>query len=74
MKLFFFIILLTSVLSSSAQEINAVVQVNGAQVQSVNRQVFQTLRTQIVDFINGTKWTNNLYSIEERILKEQFYS
>ena len=67
MRLLIFIFLLAFTLKSFSQEINAIVQVNGAQVESVNRQVFQTLRNQIVDFINGTKWTNKLYSIEERI-------
>ena len=63
---FLFIILVYS-LNCFSQEINAIVQVNGAQVQSVNRQVFQTLRTQITEFINGTKWTKEIYAMEEKI-------
>ena len=64
-KLSFLIILFS--LTCFSQEMNCVVQVNGAQVQSINRQVFQTLRKQITEFINGTKWTNDIYAIEERI-------
>ena len=64
-KLSFLIILFS--FTCFSQEMNCVVQVNGAQIQSVNRQVFQTLRKQITEFINGTKWTNDIYAIEERI-------
>lgn len=52
---------------AQAQELNCRVQVISDQVQGMNKQVFQTLQTAIYEFMNNTKWTEDIYAIEERI-------
>ena len=50
-----------------AQELNCRVQVNSQKIQGTNRQKFNNMRTVIYDFMNNTRWTNDIYSPEERI-------
>lgn len=51
----------------SAQEFIAQVSVDHSQVQQSNVQVFRTLETAVMEFINNTKWTGDTYDLEERI-------
>ena len=51
----------------NAQELNCRVQVNSQKIQGTNRQKFTNMRTTIYEFINNTRWTNDVYSPEERI-------
>lgn len=50
-----------------AQELNANVIINDAQVQTQERQVIQQLRDAIANFMNTTRWTNDNYKPYERI-------
>lgn len=54
-------------LSTAAQELNCQVRVVAPQVQSTNRQVFQTLQQVIFEFMNTRRWTEDTYLMEERI-------
>jgi hypothetical protein len=54
-------------LDVSAQELNCQVRVVAPQVQSTNRQVFQTLQQAIFEFMNNRRWTEDTYNMEERI-------
>ena len=51
----------------NAQELDCRVQVNSQKIQGTNRQKFTNMRTTIHEFINNTRWTNDVYSPEERI-------
>ena len=51
----------------NAQELNCRVQVNSQKIQGTNRQKFTNMRTTIYEFINNTRWTNDVYAPEERI-------
>ena len=51
----------------NAQELNCRVQINSQKIQGTNRQKFTNMRTTIYEFINNTRWTNDVYSPEERI-------
>jgi hypothetical protein len=51
----------------SAQELLCNVSVNASQVQNSNRKVFQTMRTDIYEFINNKVWTSTKIENEERI-------
>lgn len=53
--------------SSSAQELNAQVQVLSPAIQRTNKQVFKTLETGIRQFLNTRKWTGEKYEQEEKI-------
>lgn len=50
-----------------AQELNANIIINDAQVQTQERQVIQQLREAIAGFMNNTRWTNDNYKPHERI-------
>ncbi len=51
----------------SAQDINATVKVNTTRIQNVDPKVFETLEGTIRDFLNGQKWTEDNFELEERI-------
>lgn len=52
---------------SSAQELNCTVSINADQTGQPNLQVFRTLESQLVEFINTTSWTNKDFKNQERI-------
>lgn len=52
----------------NAQELNCQVQVVSPSIQgTMEKQIFETLQKSIFEFMNNTKWTNDIYSPEERI-------
>lgn len=50
-----------------AQELNCRVQINSQKIKGTSRQKFSNMRTVIYEFMNNTRWTNDVYSPEERI-------
>ncbi len=56
-----------SVTMISAQELNATVTIDAEQTGQPNYQVFRTLKDQLTDFLNNTKWTSSEYKNQERI-------
>lgn len=52
---------------SYGQELNCEVTVNTDQVQGTNNSVFQTLQEAIREYMNSTHFTNDQYSVNERI-------
>lgn len=52
-----------------AQELNCLVQVVAPKLQNNarNTEIFENLKTSISDFINEQKWTNDVFSEEEKI-------
>ena len=69
MRKFFllFVVLLTTSTIKAQQELNALVTINADQIQSTNKQVFETLEKSLSEFINQTKWTNKTFLPQERI-------
>ncbi len=61
----FLVILSTSLVN--AQEILCNVRVNSSQVQTSDRKVFQTMQTEIYEFVNNKIWTGVRVDNEERI-------
>ena len=51
----------------NAQELNCRIQINSQKIQGTNRQKFTNMRTTLYEFMNNTRWTNDVYSPEERI-------
>ncbi|MBX3164486.1 MAG: DUF4835 family protein [Bacteroidetes bacterium] len=52
----------------SAQELNCQVSINSDQIQgSVNKQIFEQLKSAIMEFMNNTKWTSEIYAPNEKI-------
>ncbi len=54
-------------LSVKAQELNCQVDVIYPQIQGVNTQIFDQMKQDIFEFMNNRKWTNDVFTIEERI-------
>ena len=50
-----------------AQEINCTVTVNSDQIEGSNKQVFETLKTAIEEYMNQNRWTNMTYADKEKI-------
>ncbi len=50
-----------------AQELKCNIQVVSQQVQGTNKQVFETLRNAIFEFMNNKVWTDHVYTMDERI-------
>ncbi len=69
LKRFILIVLLIaySVVSVYSQELRCNIQVVSSQIQGTNKQVFQTLQSELFEFMNNRIWTNNSFTNEERI-------
>ncbi|MDP4183589.1 MAG: DUF4835 family protein [Bacteroidota bacterium] len=69
-KLFYFTCLLLLILSSihaEAQELRCNVNISGQKLENANRNVFRTLQKEVYEFMNNRKWTNHIFSNDERI-------
>lgn len=54
--------------TSIAQEINAKVTIVSAQISSsVDKKIFQTLQTSLINFINKRKWSADAFELNEKI-------
>ncbi len=63
--LFLFIIVSTHTIYS--QELNCRININSTQVQGTNRDLYITMQQDLYEFMNNRKWTNNIFSNNERI-------
>ena len=52
---------------SLCQELNCRVTLNYSSVPSPNKEMFNSMRQSITEFMNNTQWTNEIFSNEERI-------
>ncbi len=59
--------LLLFVKEGYAQELNAKVNINSDKITGTNKQVFTTLQTALMEFINSRSWTNTTFATNERI-------
>jgi hypothetical protein len=50
-----------------AQEFICQISVNSPQIEGTEKKVFQTLQTDLYEFVNNRKWTNYAFKTEERI-------
>ena len=50
-----------------AQELLCTVEINTSAIEGTNKSVFETLQEAISDYFNETKWTNTIFSPNERI-------
>ena len=68
MKKFFLVVLVCFfALNVFAQELRCRVTVLTPQIQSSDKKIYQTLQTQITEFMNNTKWTGDEFLNQERI-------
>ena len=59
--------LLGGVLCIHGQELRCTVTINSDQVQGTNKEVFNTLKQSIEEFVNTSRWTNMTFQEKERI-------
>ncbi|OFX17093.1 MAG: DUF4835 domain-containing protein [Bacteroidetes bacterium GWA2_31_9] len=50
-----------------SQELNCRVQVMSQQIQGTNKKKFETMQNDIYEFMNNHKWTENVYTQDEKI-------
>ena len=50
-----------------SQELFCTVDINTSSIEGTNKSVFETLKESISDYFNETKWTNTVFSANERI-------
>jgi hypothetical protein len=68
MRNFFKLLILSCLgLSAVAQELNFKVTINADQIQTTDRAVFKDMERSFANFLNSRKWTNDSYSIHEKI-------
>lgn len=61
-----FLLVLVSI-GAEAQELNCTVSVISPQIQNTEKRIFETLQKDIREFMNTTRWTNDVFALEERI-------
>ena len=49
------------------QELNCKVSINYSSIPSPNKEMFNSMRQSIYEFMNNTNWTNDIFENEERI-------
>jgi hypothetical protein len=71
MKLYKAVLIILASLQSffaAAQELNCQVEINYSSLQgTANRQIFDQMQRSIFDFMNNTKWTNDAFTVQEKI-------
>ena len=78
-KIFRHIILIGCILLSlsfnvKGQELNCQVEINADQIQNANKQVFETLKGAINEYMNTTKFSNAQFSANEKIDCRLFFT
>ena len=66
-KIIFIFLILAFSFITNAQELLCNVRVNSSQVQTSDRKVFQTMQTEIYEFVNNKNWTSTNIESQERI-------
>lgn len=65
---YFFILFILSLGSSAmAQELDCQIQVNSNQIQGSVTRIFESMESDVRDFVNNQRWTNDNFKSDERI-------
>lgn len=67
MRIILFIIILFQFNNLFSQELNCRLQVMTQQIQGTNKKKFETMQNDIYEFMNNRKWTEHVYSQDEKI-------
>ncbi|MEI6141503.1 MAG: DUF4835 family protein [Mariniphaga sp.] len=66
-KILILIILIYCSLGVSGQEFRCNVSVSSSRIEGTYKQVFESMRTDIYEFMNNRKWSDNVFATDERI-------
>ena len=50
-----------------SQELNCSVTVNSTQISGTDKKIYETMQKAFFEYLNSTKWTNDIFKTEERI-------
>jgi hypothetical protein len=67
MRLTVILLLLLLFSNISGQELICNIRVNANQIQTSDKKIFNSLQSDLYEFVNNTKWTNTNFQSEERI-------
>lgn len=69
MKKYFVVFLLLISFSAfiQAQELRCNISISAQKIQGANRTMFETMQTDLYEFMNNRKWTDHQYAMDERI-------
>lgn len=62
------LLVLCSLFRLSAQELQCNVSVSSSRIEGTYKEIFQSMRTDISEFMNNRKWTDHQYAVDERII------
>jgi hypothetical protein len=65
--LVFFMVLIISLSSAFAQELRCNISISASKIQGANKTMFETMQTDLYEFMNNRKWTDNKFAMDERI-------
>lgn len=63
----FFILFLVATGNLFAQELRCNISISAQKIQGANRTVFETMQSDLYEFMNNRKWTDEKYAMDERI-------
>ena len=66
-RIIFFLFAIFTASTLHAQEFRCNVTVTAQQIQGANRQLFRTMQADIYEFMNNRKWTEHVYTYDEKI-------
>ncbi len=67
-KIHFFLFIVFNVAILNAQELQSKVIINASRINTtVDKKIFNTLQTQLTNFLNGRKWTSDIFNENEKI-------
>lgn len=69
MKKYFvvFLLLISFSAVTQAQELRCNISISAQKIQGANRTMFETMQTDLYEFMNNRKWTDHQYAMDERI-------
>ncbi len=65
--LMFFVVLIICLNTSHAQELRCNISISAQKIQGANKQVFETMQSDLYEFMNNRKWTDQKFAMDERI-------
>ena len=66
-RIILILVLICSSIVAAGQEFRCNVSVSSSRVEGTYKQVFESMRTDIYEFINNRKWSDNVFTTDERI-------
>lgn len=68
------ILCIVAAFAANAQELNCTVEVNADQIENSSKEVFETLKQAIAEYVNTNKWTNAQFMANERIECRMYFT